>query len=118
MEFDAPIPPFIPQNPWKEFFYGFRVNIRNPYCAKLMRRYMDANNLPRHLPITDTERFAFEITVIPHLEKHFRQKAPAPQLPPMMRAKIPMDLLLRVYGVEDTDSLAKAVREMEQKAKE
>lgn len=95
----ATLSPFIEPAPWKEFYYGFRVNIRNPYAHALYERYSKKKGIPRHYPMSDEERFEFELFVIPVLEKRFKTKAPKPYIPLKMRNKLPIDLLKQIYGV-------------------
>lgn len=102
MNFEAStktLSPFIEPAPWKEFYYGFRVNIRNPYAHTLYERYRKKKGIPRHYPMSDEERFEFELFVIPVLEKRFKTKAPKPYIPLKMRSKLPIDLLKQIYGV-------------------
>lgn len=54
--------------------YGYRVNIRNPYVAKLFIRFRDKLGLPTWCPCNDIERLEFETAVIPLLEKNTEQK--------------------------------------------
>lgn len=91
--------PFIEHAPWKEFYYGFRVNIRNPYAHELYERYQKYKGIPRMFGLSDEERFEFELLVIPVLEKRFKTKAPKPYIPLKMRNKLPIDLLKQIYGV-------------------
>lgn len=83
--------------------YGYRVNIRNPYVHTLWVRYHEKHDLPMHYPISDAERFEFELAVIPHLEKKFGVKAPAPYVPPKTRERLSVELLKRIYGVKGMD---------------
>lgn len=83
--------------------YGYRVNIRNPYVHTLWVRYHEKHELPMHYPISDAERFEFELAVIPHLEKKFRSKAPAPYVPTKIRERLSVELLKRIYGVKGMD---------------
>lgn len=55
------------------------------------------------MPMTDAQRFEFELAVIPHLEKQFRSKAPAPYVPPKTREQLSVELLKRIYGVKGMD---------------
>lgn len=106
--------PFIEPAPWKEFYYGFRVNIRNPYANALYERYRKKKGIPRHYPMSDEERFEFELFVIPVLEKRFKTKAPKPYIPLKMRRKLPIDLLKKIYGVQGmgcVDELLEKVKE-------
>ena len=103
MQYDAndvqSLSPFIEPEPWREFYYGFRVNIRNPYAYTLYERYRKKKGIPRHYPMSDEERFEFELFVIPVLEKRFGVKAPRPLIPPKIREKLPIELLKQIYGV-------------------
>lgn len=83
--------------------YGYRVNIRNPYVHTLWVRYHEKHELPMHYPISDAERFEFELAVIPHLEKKFGVKASAPYVPPKTRERLSVELLKRIYGVKGMD---------------
>lgn len=110
----ATLSPFIDPAPWKEFYYGFRVNIRNPYAHTLYERYRKKKGIPRHYPMSDEERFEFELFVIPVLEKRFKTKAPKPYIPLKMRNKLPIDLLKQIYGVTGmgcVDELLEKVKE-------
>lgn len=80
--------------------YGYRVNILNPYIGSLYRRFIEKNNIPPWRPLSDEERFEFELAVIPHLEKKFKCKAPPPDIPPTIRERLPLDLLRRIYPQE------------------
>lgn len=92
--------PFIEPEPWREFYYGFRVNIRNPYVHTLYERYRKKKGIPCQFPMSDEARFEFEIAVIPHLEKRFHVTAPRPYIPLKMRNKLSIDLLKRIYGIK------------------
>lgn len=83
--------------------YGYRVNIRNPYINDLYRRWGRKNEIPVGMPYSDAERFEFELAVIPHLEKKFKSKAPAPYIPPKIRERLSVELLKRIYGVKGMD---------------
>lgn len=95
-------------------YCGFRVNIQNPYCHELYRRFEKSRNLPTMFPISEKERFEFEQIVIPHLEKRFGVKAPRPMIPPKIREKLPIELLKQIYGVTGmgcVDELLEKVKE-------
>ncbi len=83
--------------------YGYRVNIRNPYINNLYRRWRAKNKIPAGMPMSDAQRFEFELAVIPHLEKKFRSKAPAPNIPHRVRERLSVELLKRIYGVKGMD---------------
>lgn len=83
--------------------YGYRVNIRNPYINNIYRYWRKKKEIPAGMPMTDAQRFEFELAVIPHLEKQFRSKAPAPYVPPKIRERLSVELLKRVYGVKGMD---------------
>lgn len=85
--------------------YGYRVNIRNPYIYDLYRRFKRKRNIPIWCPLSDEERFEFELAVIPHLEKRFKCKAPPPNLPPRIRDKLQIELLIELYGAKNMDAL-------------
>lgn len=106
--------PFIEPEPWREFYYGFRVNIRNPYVHALYERYCKKKGISRHFPMDDDKRFEFEIAVIPHLEKRFHVTAPRPYIPLKMRNKLSIDLLKQIYGIKGMD----CVDELLEKAQE
>lgn len=105
MQFDANDVQFL--SPWiaddAVNSYGYRVNIRNPYVHTLWVRYHEKHDLPMHYPISDAERFEFELAVIPHLEKKFKSKAPAPYVSPKVRERLSVELLKRIYGVKGMD---------------
>lgn len=83
--------------------YGYRVNIRNPYINNLYRRWRAKNKIPAGMPMSDAERFEFEMAVIPHLEKKFKSKAPAPNISHRVREHLSVELLKRIYGVKGMD---------------
>lgn len=83
--------------------YGYRVNIRNPYINGLYRQWRKDNEIPAGMPMTDAQRFEFELAVIPHLEKKFRSKAPAPNISRRVRERLSVELLKRIYGVKGMD---------------
>lgn len=83
--------------------YGYRVNIRNPYVHTLWVRYHEKHDLPMHYPISDAQRFEFELAVIPHLEKKFKSKASAPNISRRVRERLSVELLKRIYGVKGMD---------------
>lgn len=83
--------------------YGYRVNIRNPYVHTLWVQYHEKKDLPMHEPISDAQRFEFELAVIPHLEKKFRSKAHVPNIPHRVRERLSVELLKRIYGVKGMD---------------
>lgn len=83
--------------------YGYRVNIRNPYINDLYRQWCFNHEIPAGMPMSDAERFEFELAVIPHLEKKFRSKAPAPYVSPKVRERLSVELLKRIYGVKGMD---------------
>lgn len=85
--------------------YGYRVNIRNPYINGLYRRFYKKREIPTGCPLSDEQRFEFELVVIPHLEKRFKSTAPPPNLPPRIRDKLPIELLLKLYGAKNMDAL-------------
>ncbi len=80
--------------------YGYRVNIQNPYINSLYRRCCKAKGIPPWCPLSDEERMEFELAVIPHLEKRFNRKAPAPNIPPRVRDRLSVQTLKRIYGVK------------------
>lgn len=85
--------------------YGYRVNIRNPYINGLYRSFYKKQKIPLWCPLSDEQRFEFEMAVIPHLEKRFNCKAPPPNLPPCVREKLPIKLLMRIYDAKNMDAL-------------
>lgn len=110
----ATLSPFLEPAPWKEFYYGFRVNIRNPYAHELYERFRKKKGIPRHYPMSDEERFEFELFVIPVLEKRFKTKAPKPYIPLKMRSKLSIEILKQIYGVTGmgcVDELLEKVKE-------
>lgn len=80
--------------------YGYRVNIQNPYINSLYKRYQKVKRIPVWCPLSHEERMEFELEVIPHLEKRFRCKAPAPDIPPRVRDRLSVQTLKRIYGVK------------------
>ena len=94
--------------------YGYRVNIRCPYISDLWKRWRRKYEPTEiNFPASDESRLTFECDVIPHLERRFRSKAPAPYLPPSLRDKLPVELLERIYGEENV----RAVRDRIQSIK-
>ncbi len=85
--------------------YGYRVNIRNPYINSLYRRFYKKQKIPMWCPLSDEQRFEFELAVIPHLKKRFGFSPPSPNLPPRIRDKLPIELLMRIYGAKNMDAL-------------
>ena len=77
--------PFMTDNP-----YGYRVNVLNPYVQELFTRFRKKHGIPLHYPPSDEERLAFELQIIPHLEKRFRCKAPPPNIPRRIAERIPI----------------------------
>lgn len=105
MQFDANDVQFL--SPWiaddAVNSYGYRVNIRNPYINDLYRQWCFNHEIPAGMPMSDAERFEFELAVIPHLEKKFRSKAHAPYVSPKVRERLSVELLKRIYGVKGMD---------------
>lgn len=96
--------------------YGFRVNINNPYVRELRDRWQRKYELEEvGWGLSDESRLRFELDVIPHLEKRFGSKAPPPCLPQSMREKIPMKLLLRIYGAESMRDLLEQIQQISTK---
>lgn len=87
----------VPEPPFMENKYGYRVNIGNPYIYGLLVRYRKKHNIPEQFPMSDAERLDFERIVIPHLEKRFGVKAPPPNIPPRIASNIPLELLMKIY---------------------
>lgn len=81
--------------------YGYRVNIRNPYVAKLFTRFRDKLGLPTWCPCNDIERLEFETAVIPLLEKKFGIKAPKVNVPQHIRERLPVELVASLYGLDE-----------------
>lgn len=81
--------------------YGYRVNIRNPYVAKLFTRFRDKLRLPTWCPCNDIERLEFETAVIPLLEKKFGTKAPKVNVPQHIRERLPVELVATLYGLDE-----------------
>lgn len=93
MEYTATEPPFMENNK-----YGYRVNILNPYIARIYDQYKEKHDIPLHFPPSDAQRLDFERIMIPHFEKHFGVKAPPPNIPPRIASNIPFDLLKKIYS--------------------
>lgn len=100
MEYTAPEQPFMENNK-----YGYRVNILNPYIARIYDQYKEKHDIPLHFPPSDAQRLDFERIMIPHFEKHFGVKAPPPNIPPRIASNIPFDLLKEIYGCDRITTL-------------
>ena len=93
-----------PSSPWiaeDRRSYGYRVNILHPYIYPIYQRFRKKNNIPSWCPLSDDERFEFELAVIPHLEKKFRCKAPPPNTSPRVLENLPLELIVRIYGCKN-----------------
>ena len=43
--------------------YGFLININHPLIHKLYESYLDKRNIPKHIGLTDKQRFDFETRI-------------------------------------------------------